>query len=182
MRMLRTLTHLTIDLDLVTPRGKPESAEYSIKAGSLMKGLCLSLSGASRLAELAIKVKPGDQDSSDVDLVQILWPLLLLRENVIVKFEGITAGQEKRLTEGGSDPEIEAATFGQQIALVKHLCNIELDRPGWEDRSWSFHGMREADMALYALKRPGKQLLCLDDIANMSSVWKGLQRETNSKQ
>jgi hypothetical protein len=142
-----------------------------------MKGLCSLLSGDSKLKELSIVVKPGDQDSSDVDLADILWPLLFLREDLTVKFEGITTDPAKTsTTEAERNTEIDAA-FCSQIALVKRLCNGELGRPGWEGRCWAFHGMREAEKVLYTFKAPGKELLCLDDIVNKSPVWKGLQRE-----
>lgn len=184
IHMLRMLTHLTVDIDLVTPRGKQESGEYSIKACDAMKSLCLSMSGASRLKELTIKVKPGNQDSSDIDLTDILWPLLLLRDAITVKFEGITAGLEKSLMEGEKSMEVERssgmyAAFGQRIALILHLCNAEFEKPGWEGRCWVFHGIREAGAALYALKAPEKQLLSLDDIVNTTPTWKGLQCEAH---
>ena len=69
------------------------------------------------------------------------------------------------------------AAFARQIALVKQIYNSELERPGWEDRRWEFHGIREAEKLLYALQSPGKRNLCLDDIVNMSPVWKRLRRE-----
>ena len=72
--------------------------EYSVKACNTMKSLCLALAGAIRLEKLTIVVKPGDQDSSDVDLADILWPLLLLRTDVKVEFEGITADPEEAST------------------------------------------------------------------------------------
>ena len=47
--MLRMLTHLAIDIELVTPWGNLRDEEYSIMARATMKALCLSMSGASRL-------------------------------------------------------------------------------------------------------------------------------------
>lgn len=140
MHMLRILTYLTIDIDLVTPRGKQGSGEYSMKAYDAMKSLCLSMSGSSNAKGVTVRVKPGDQDSSDVDPADILWPLLFLREDVIVKFEDITSGLEKTLTEYGKSPEVYAA-FGQRIALVQYLYNTELEKPGWEGRCWKFQGV-----------------------------------------
>ena len=174
--MLRMLTHLAIDIELVTPWGNLRDEEYSIMARATMKALCLSMSGASRLKELTIRVSPGDQEKSNVDLANLLWPLLLLREDVTIKFEGITTDAEEALTEGKKGLKVGAA-FARQIALVKQIYNSELERPGWEDRRWEFHGIREAEKLLYALQSPGKRNLCLDDIVNMSPVWKRLRRE-----
>jgi hypothetical protein len=170
------LTRLTIDIDLVTPWGKPRSREYSTEASNAMKSLCLALAGASKLQELSIVVRPGEQDSSDVDLAEILWPLLVLRSGIAVNFEGITgdSGKTSRRYEGS--PEIDAA-FCRRIALVRRLCNSEFERPGWEERCWVFHGLRDAEKILYALKAPGKKVLCLEDIVNMSPVWKAMRRE-----
>ena len=173
--ILRMLTHLNIEIELVAPRGYLRDADYGIMACVTMKALCLSMSGASRLKELTVRVNPGDQEKSNVDLANVLWPLLLLREDVTVKFEGITTDPEKALTEGEKGPEVEAA-FGQQIALVKQLYNSEVEEPGWEDRRWEFHGIREAEKALYALQSPWR-LLCLNDIVNMSPVWERMRRE-----
>lgn len=172
--MLRMLTHLTIDLELVTPQGrKEESFEYGIKACKTIKTLCLALAGASNLEELSVIVKPGHKDSSDVDPVDILWPLLLLRSSIKVKFEGITTDPEKTST----DRSLELDTaFCQRIALVRQLCNDELNKPGWEERHWDFHGMRDAEKELYALELPGKRL-CLHDLVSMSPVWRGIRGE-----
>lgn len=137
-----------------------------------MKSLCFASAGASKLQELTIIAKSGDQDSSHVDLTDILWPLLL-RSDITVKFEGINADPEKTSTE--TSPEIDAV-FCRRIALLRRLCNDELTRPCWEERRWEFNGFREAEMALYALELPGTRL-CLHDIVSMSSVWKGLQHE-----
>ena len=141
-----------------------------------MEGFCSSFSGDSKLKELNIVVKPGDRDSSDVDLADILWPLLFLREDIAVKFEGLTTDSAKMsTTEAERTTEIDAA-FCSQIAPVKRLCNGELGRPDWEGRCWAFHGMREVEKVLYTLKPPEKWL-CLDDIVNLSPVWKGMRRE-----
>lgn len=174
--MLRMLTYMTIDIQLVTSLGNLGDDEYSIMACLTMRALCLSTSGASRLKELTIRVDPGDQEKSDVDLADILWPLLLLREDVTIRFEGITTDPEKMLTEGKKGLKVGAA-FAQQIAHVKQLYNSELAKPGWEERRWEFHGVRETEKALYALRPPEDRLLCLDDIVNMSPVWERMRRE-----
>lgn len=176
MHMLRMLTHLAIGIELVAPRGTQGGGEYSIMACVTMKALCLSMSGASKLKELTISVDPREQDTSGIDLADILWPLLFLREDVTVKFEGITTDPEKTLAEGEKSPEVEAA-FAQQMALVKKLYNSELEKPGWEDRCWEFHGIREAEKVLYALEPSAvKRLLCIDDIVNMSPAWERMRR------
>jgi hypothetical protein len=128
------------------------------------------------LKELTINIKTRDQDSSDVDPADILWRLLLLRADIKVMFEGITPGLGKTSTERTRSPETEA-DFGRQIALAKYPCNIELKKPGWEERCWVFHGMRDAETMLYALDPPDKEPFCLDDIVNMSPVWKSIQSE-----
>jgi hypothetical protein len=171
------LTHLNIEIELVAPRRYLSDADYSILACLTMRALCLSMSGASRLKELTIRVEPGEQENSDVDLAEVLWPLLLLREDVTVKFEGITTDPEKTPTDGEEGPEVGAA-FAQQIALVKQLYNSEVEKPGWEDRRWEFRGIREAEKVLYALQSPWR-LLCLDDIVNMSPVWERMRREVD---
>jgi hypothetical protein len=140
-----------------------------------MKGLCLSLAGASKLQELSIIVKPGDQDSSDVDLADILWPLILLRSGIKVRFDGITTDLEKAsTTENERNPDSDEEFCGH-IARARQLCSSEFEKYGWEERSWAFHGLREAEFVLSALQSLGKKVLCLDDIVNMSPVWKDLQ-------
>ena len=157
MQMLRMLTHLTIDIDLMTPRGREESWEYGIMACHTMKRFCLTLSGASNLKELTINGRPGDRGSKPVDLVDILWPLLFLREAVEVTFKSISAGA-REVSPDEKGPEVSAA-FGQRIAHIKLLCNNELGKPGWEERCWEFHGLREAEEEVFGLDNPGKQLL-----------------------
>jgi len=177
MHMLRMLTRLNIDFDLTTSQKQRELKRYSFMACDTMKGLCLSLSGNSKLKELSIVAKLGDQDSSDADLADILWPLLLLRDDIAVEFKGVTTDPANMsTTEAERTTEIDAA-FCSQIALVKQLCIAELERPGWDGRCWAFHGIRDAEKALHAFKAPGKKLLCLNDIVNKSPVWKGLRRE-----
>lgn len=176
--MLRMLTHLTIDLELVTPRGRDqESVEYNIKACNTVKSLCLAMAGASKIKELTISIKAGDQDLCDVDPADILWPLILLRSDITVKFKGTATDSEKKsITKGESSPDIDAA-FCQRIALVKQLCNVELERPGWEDRQWAFHRVRDAEEILYDTKALGKKPFCFEDIVNMTPVWETTRRE-----
>jgi len=58
--MLRSLTHLTIDLILVTLELFKRDG-YVPKARSAVANLCLSLTGASKLEELTISVERSEK-------------------------------------------------------------------------------------------------------------------------
>jgi len=89
MGTLRSLTQMTINLSPVTEEDR-ESNEYVPRARDAIACLCLSLTGASKMKELTINIGLGHpRERSKVDLARILWPLVFLRTDIVVKFEGI---------------------------------------------------------------------------------------------
>ena len=128
MGMLRMLQNLTVDLSLVTP-GEDESYVYVAKACDAIASLCLSLTGASKMEELTIKVEPNYPQRDNIDLHRILWPLMFLRTSIVVIFEGIPAIPETTLTHPGMMPQAEAY-YGRMIALVRERCNKQIDKHG----------------------------------------------------
>jgi hypothetical protein len=169
MGMLRALTHITVDLDLTTP-GKQETSEYVIHTCDVITALCLSLYGASKLEEITIKIEAGDA-TDDTDLAYILWPLLFLRTNVVIKFEGISAVRVTELVDVRMSAQ-EEASFAGQIAQVRRFCRAEIEKRGWKEQGWLFDGVREVETALDDESFIGKGLIRLDDILKLSAVWK----------
>jgi hypothetical protein len=118
MGMLRMLTHLTVDLSGVTP-GEHQSKTYVPKARNTISTLCLSLSGISKMKELSIDVESANTERSNVELAQILWPLVLLRTIIALKFRGITAIPEVPAL-GQLELSLQArASLGRLIAKVR---------------------------------------------------------------
>jgi hypothetical protein len=176
MDMLRALTHITVDLDLTIP-GNQEIGDYAILACDAITALCLSMCGVSKLEELTINVKGGGA-ANDTDLAHILWPLLFLRTNVVVKFQGISAVRVTELVDVRMSPQ-EEASFAGQIAHVRRLCSAEIEKRGWKESGWLFDGVREVETALDDVSFVGKGLIRLDDIVKLSAVWKRLQGEAD---
>lgn len=90
----RGLKHLTVDVELVTPRRPLYDREHpvtcAIHARDVITAVCLALTSTSKIEQLTIKVTFEDSQASDADLAEIMWPLIFLRTDVVVKVEGIS--------------------------------------------------------------------------------------------
>ena len=181
MGMLRKLTHLTVDLtDFITPE-KQRSSECILQACFAIRALCLSLTGASKLEELTIEARiRSPQGSSsqrkDFDLACALWPLLFLRTDIMVKFEGISAVTDTGLGQSVDAHKIqeEDLCLARRIAQVRRLCSAEVDK-----RGWAFHRVEHFERALITITCFGMQRIRLYDILNLSAVWRGIQGEAD---
>jgi hypothetical protein len=176
MGMLRMLTRFTIDLDMGT-LGKQESYEYIAHTCYAITSLCLALRAASELKEITVKVMIDNSERNDVDLAHMLWPLLFLRTEIVVKFEGtsaVTLTEPEPLVNIQTSSQ-ELVSFGRQIAQVRRLCRAEVEKRGWEKDGRQFDGVRKIEMALHALNPFGKRLVRLADIVDLSAVWRSIQ-------
>jgi hypothetical protein len=172
--MLRSLTHLTLYLNLVTP-GEEESDGYVPRTCNSIACLCLSLTGASKMKEQTINVEVGHpQERSKVDFARILWPLAFLRTDIEVRFEGI-AELLKTSTAGlRRDPHAEAS-YGRHIARIRQRCNEEIAKQG-SDRV----GLHDVEVALTSMNYFGDHFISMDDIVNLSAAWTGMRNKADS--
>lgn len=172
MGMLRMLTRLTIDLSLVTP-GEDESYLYVRKACDAIASLCLSLTGLSKMEELTINIDPGDPQRSNVDLGRVLWPLMFLYTDIVVKFKGMPPIPETFMTRLTMQPWAEVS-LGRQIARVRKRCNEEITKNGWD-----LDGLRDVEVALDDLSHFGDWFISFDDIVNLSGIWRGIRSQAD---
>lgn len=59
------------------------------------------------------------------------------------------------------------------------MCSAEIEKRGWKEQGWLFDGVREVETALDEVSFIGKGLIRLDDILELSDVWKRLQGEAD---
>ena len=184
MGMLRALTHFTIDLAFVAP-GKRELEGYIEHAYDAMASLCLAFTGRSKLRGLTVKVHVGKSQVTDMNLAFVLWPLLFLRTDVVVKIEGadVVPGVELEYLVGVSMTPAEERSFGRQIAHARRVCSAEIEKGGWRDgykpydHSWD--GVREVERARDGVSNYCIWLIRLDDVLNQSDVWKRIRGEAD---
>lgn len=171
--MLRSLTHLTLDLNLVTP-GEHESNRYVPRARDVFASLCLSLTGASKMKELTIKVEVGHlQEKSKKYVARILWPLAFLRTDIVVKFEGIDELMKTPTAGWRRDPHSEAS-YGRHIARIRQRCNAEIAKQGSNAGD-----LRGLESALASMNYYGDEFVTLDEIVNLSPAWTGMRIEAD---
>lgn len=185
MGMLRMLTHFTIDLDLGTP-GKEDTEAYVCQAHDAILSLCLAFIGPSKLKELTIKVNTNDSHVTSTSPDSILWPLVFLRTDTVVKIEGADAVpvSEREEVEGLYMNPDQEALFGSSIARVRRLCSEEIENRGWENDdgendAWPADGVRKIERALYGVDFYGTGLIWLDDILSSSPVWERIRFEAD---
>jgi hypothetical protein len=172
MGILRSLTHFTVNLNLV-PRRAVGNVEYVAQASNAMTSLCLALIGASKMMELTINVRSDFPGIDNIDPATILWPLVFLRNSIAVKFEGIAPTPGNSVYRPDSSQRAQGYR-GREVADVRRLCNEEIERHGWDAE-----GLREVESALDELSHFGWSLLLLEDIVNQSAFWKGIRSEAD---
>lgn len=187
MIMLLALTHFTIDLDLVTP-GERELSAYVSQAYDAMSSICLAFIGRNKLEELTIKVNVGGSQVVARNLAFILWPLLFLRTDVVVKIEGASGMPVVELEElkGVYMDPYEEMSFGRDIAQVRRVCSAEIEKCGWkngfEDYGFYEDGVREVERALNRVDNFGVHVIRLDDILKRSALWERIREEADRRE
>jgi hypothetical protein len=174
MGMLRTLTHLTINLDLVAPR-ELGGRGYATQAGNAITNLCLSLAGDSKIEVLTINVNPSDPERSNVDLARVLWPLIFLRTEIAIKFEGIATVPKTVPPQSRMSREAQEI-FGSRVAKVRQLCNEVFQK-----RDRDIGDMHRVDNALHHLILIpfGVDLIGFGDIVNPCAVWRRIRSQAD---
>ena len=172
MDMLRSLTHLSIGLSVVV-LGEHERDEYVPRARNAVACLCLALTGASKMKELTINVKSGHPKRSKADFPRILWPLVLLRTEIVIKFEGIAELLEASLTDPKTVPHAEVF-YGMHIAQIRQRCDGEIGKHGSD-----FEGLYDIGVALAKMNFFGDHLIRINDIVNLSAAWTGMRSEAD---
>lgn len=174
MHMLRSLTHLTINFSVVTP-GDDESDDYVPKARDAIACLCLSLTGASKMKQptINVNVDPKRPQRSKVDFARILWPLVFLRTDIVVKFAGITEIQKTSAAGWPRNSHAEAP-YGRHIAKTRHLCMQEIENHGT-----NVVGLRGVEAAVASMNFFGDEFVSMDDIVNLSAAWTGMRSEAD---
>lgn len=173
MGMLRSLTHMTINLSLVA-RTSRQSEDYVPEARDAITCLCLSLADASKMQELTVNVDLGQpQERSKVDFARIMWPLVFLRTDIVVKFEGIAEILKTSTTAWKTVPHAEAF-YGSHIAKTRHLCIQEIEKHGTD-----LVGLRGVESALASMSYFGSEFISMEDIVNLSAAWSGMRSEAD---
>lgn len=192
--MLRGLRQLTIDIELPYEADNSDDSDesddsnesddpdapddgdsldmYALCARKAITAVCLAMAGASKLEELTIKVTFVDPQASDADMAEIMWPLIFLRSDVVVRFEGLSevlqretsADYEERARQRALLPHRKKAAFPSLIAEVKKHCAEKNDNI----------------MELLAKLRPLGVWLDMADIVNLTLKWRTLQRNADS--
>jgi hypothetical protein len=126
MGLLRSSTHFTIDLDLV-PLFAAGRARYVAHASNAIAALCLALNGASKMMELTINVRSRESGLENVNPASILWPLILLRTDITVKFAGIDAIREHLRF----NTRVQGY-HSERIADIRDFCNKDIASHDWD--------------------------------------------------
>lgn len=132
--MLCILEHLNIDLGLVTASGSV--GNYTVKARQKIANLCLVLLDSSNLKALTSKVNFESNNTSNANLAQIFWPLVLLQAGVNIRIEGIGAVLRIEALLRGEYREVQKASlgtdaqtiFGKLVARARRIATSELRR------------------------------------------------------
>jgi hypothetical protein len=173
MGALRCLTHMTINLSLVTEDDR-ESNKYVPRARDAIACLCLSLTGASKVKELTINIDlRHPRARNKIDLARILWPLVFLRTDIVVKFEGIAELSKTSTADLRRVPHA-TAHYGRHIAKVRQLCNKQI-----ESRGSDLVGVRGVEDAFARMCYFGEQFIFLDDTVDLSAAWTGMRNEAD---
>jgi hypothetical protein len=186
--MLRGLKHVTVDLGLMTPEpptidssndSSDDSSDdldhpvtYAVHAREAMTAVCLSLIGACKLEQLTIKITFEDSQASDADLAEILWPLIFLRSDIVVRIEGLSevlqrersADYEERAREKALISHQKRTAFVGQVAKVRKRC-----AEGNDDI-----------MELLAKLTPLGVWVDMTDIVSSNVKWTALQRKVDA--
>lgn len=129
------------------------------------------MTGASKLEVLAIKVTFVDPQASDADMAEIMWPLIFLRSDVVVRSEGISdvlqretsTDYKERARRRALLPHRKKTAFPSLIAEVRKRCAEKNDDM----------------MELLAKLKPLGVWVDMVDIVNLAPKWRTLQRNAD---
>jgi hypothetical protein len=172
METMRAMKTLTVSLNLVTPQDRRLAP--LVDARNAVATLCLSLTGASKLEELTIKLSSERSQISDLDLARLLWPLILLQGHITVKFEGIpglpmgnmSANNDERTGQVKVPKLYTEHSFCDRIAKVGVRCREAREYHGFD----GYH-LSDLPKALDG-SEAGMEVA---DIVNRSSKWRDMQ-------
>jgi hypothetical protein len=172
MDMMRAMKTLTINLNLVTPQDRRLAP--LVDARNAVATLCLSLTGASKLEELTIKLSFERSQINDLDVARLLWPLIFLRGHIIVKFEGIpglsmenmSANNNERTGQSKVPKLYTEHSLCDRIAKVRVRCREAREYHGFD----GYH-LSDLPKALDG-SEAGMEVA---DIVNRSTKWRDMQ-------
>lgn len=186
--MLRGLKHITVDLGLMTRELPSDDSSddtpddtsddwdppvtYAVHAREAMTAVCLGLIGASKLEQLSIKVTFEDSQASDADLGEILWPLILLRSDIVVSVEGVSEVLQR---ERSADYEERV----RKKALISHQKRTALVGMVAKVRKRCAEGNNDI-MEFLAKLVPLGVWVDMPDIVSSNSKWTALQRKVDA--
>ena len=138
------------------------------------------------MKELTVKVNTSGSHATSLRLAFILWPLLFLRTDIVVKTQGASemSVSEREEFAGLYMEPLEESWFGRSIARVRRLCSAEIEKRGWENDEGENHArrldaVRGTERALHGVDFYGINLIRLDDILNLSPVWERVRSEAD---
>jgi hypothetical protein len=121
--MLSGIRRLTIKLDL----GQTPDNTQAQCASAIITRLCMLMCGDTKMEELIFSLRSQDKNSSVVasTLPQIFWPIILLRSDVAVRFEGVSEGPgSQQLEYDGREAERALLPPGTAEAMCKLVAKL----------------------------------------------------------
>ena len=108
--------------------------------------------------ELTINVRSRESGLENVNPASILWPLILLRTDITVKFAGIDAFREHLRF----NTRVQGY-HSERIADIRDFCNKDI-----ASHDWDADGLLGVEIAVGQLKPFGMSLSFLGDIVDQS--------------
>jgi hypothetical protein len=193
--MLSGIRRLTIKLDL----GQTPDNTQAQYASAIITRLCMMMCGDTKMTELIFSLHSQDKNSSVTAsmLPQIFWPIILLRSDIVVRFEGVSKvagsqqlGNDGREAERALLPPGTAEAMCKLVAKLRRRCEaarINASSRGtaplapfsgsfytvWSDGMYNPGNFRDND--LVEDLEPLAVIVDTVDIASGSTRWKMLQ-------
>lgn len=120
-----------------------------------------------------VNVDPKRPQRSKVDFARILWPLVFLRTDIVVKFEGITEILKTSTAVWPRNSHAEAS-YGRHIAKTRHPCIQEIKNQGK-----NVVGLRGVEAAVASMNYFEDEFVSMDDIVNLSAIWTSMRSEAD---
>lgn len=178
--ILRGLKHLTIDLELELDDSDDSDdgglpVTYGAPACRGITAVCLALAGASQMEQLTVRVTVIDSQASGADLAKILWPLIFLRSDIVVRVEGISGVLQR-------ETSAEYAKRARQRALLSHRKKTSFAGLIAEVRKQCAENDRYDNNIIELLDKLSSLGVWVDltDILTPTSKWTTLQRNADA--
>jgi hypothetical protein len=135
--MLSGIRRLTIKLDL----GQTPDNTQAQYASAIITRLCMLMCGDIKMRELTFSLHSQDKNSSVTAsmLPQIFWPTILLRSDIVVRFEGLSqvagsqqVGNDGRDAERALLPPGTAEAMCRLVAKLRRRCEAARINAGSE--------------------------------------------------